>query len=113
MSARSLQAARLRAELRTQLGGHCSRCAATVGLEFHLKSGNGAAHHAMSSRDRTYFYCHAFQLGNLELVCATCHLAITLAQSRARRVERLFQSIAGVSAVAAATGCSTPQIRTL
>jgi hypothetical protein len=110
LSRRAVQAARLRAELRSQLGGHCARCPSTCNLQFHLKVGDGSAHHAMSSRDRTYFYVNAYQAGNLELVCPDCHLALTLAQGRARRVARLLQSIAGVSKVAAATGCSTPQI---
>lgn len=97
LSKRSIQAARLRTELRFRLGGKCFRCGATIGLQFHVGGDGDSKHHAMSSRDRVYFYLNEFARNNLLLVCRNCHHALTVGQSRARRARRLCQSIAGVS----------------
>jgi hypothetical protein len=93
------------------LGGICCKCGSSVGLQFHLKVGDGRAHHLMSSRDRTYFYLRESVAGNLELHCQRCHGAATTAKVRFVRNQRLFQSIGRVPASAPSAGCSTPQIR--
>jgi len=111
MSLRSLRAAGVRAWLRSQLGGRCRKCGATDHLEFHLKVGDGAKHHLMSAKDRVYFYVQQFVAGNLDLLCGGCHGLLTVAQSRARRLERLYSGSRGVSSVAATTGTSTPHTR--
>jgi len=102
MTIRSQRAAEQRAILRARLGGKCSLCPATDNLQFHLKCGDGAEHHAMNSVSRVYFYVREAALGNIEILCGDCHRTVTAAQNRARRNQRFCQSMAGVSSVAAA-----------
>lgn len=102
MSLRSQQAARRRQVLVAMLGGSCQLCGRTEHLEFHLLSGDGAAHHLMSSRDRVYFYSAEAARGNLRLVCRDCHRRLSAAQNALRRAARFGYSMEGVPSSPAA-----------
>ena len=63
----------LRQALKKELGGKCSRCKSTMGLEFDCILPAGAEHHGLGSAARIRFYRGEHAKGNLQLLCARCH----------------------------------------
>ena len=92
MTLRYQRAARIRAALLQSLGGCCTICGATGGLEMHLLKSDGGKHHAMNGCDRVYFYAKQSALGNVQLLCGHHHRSRTVAENHARRNQRLFTS---------------------
>ena len=77
LSLKSQRASRLRAELILELGGACEACRAIHPLEFHFSGLDSAGHHVMPWPERMRFYWRAHLLGEIALLCRTCHGLVT------------------------------------
>ena len=66
-------AKRARAKLLEALGGCCRHCGSLDSLEFDCIIPKGDRHHRLSSADRVSFYRLEHSLGNLQILCASCH----------------------------------------
>ena len=70
-------ARRARARLIESLGGRCVRCGTVEHLEFDCITPRGHDHHRCDSSSRICFYRFQHRLGNLQILCANCHLLKT------------------------------------
>ena len=74
MSKRSKQWARqARERLTTILGGQCVFCGTQENLTFDCIKPRGHEHHKFATDKRMTFYRREFQMGNLQVLCASCN----------------------------------------
>jgi 5-methylcytosine-specific restriction endonuclease McrA len=59
--------------LRVALGGCCRRCGSINDLEIDCILPTGHYHHTLSTDQRATFYYKQFIVGNLQLLCPSCH----------------------------------------
>jgi hypothetical protein len=85
---RTERARELRDFIILEHAGRCEVCGSQQQLEFHLKVSDGGRHHGMSFTDRTAFYFHQHNVGNVQLLCSKHHRQLTTAESRAQRLRR-------------------------
>lgn len=83
----------LRRFVRSELGNRCHQCGLGKCLQFHLKVSDGGQHHRFGSLRRARFYLGQLVVGNLQLLCADCHSAVTVATERNKRVLRLRDTV--------------------
>jgi 5-methylcytosine-specific restriction endonuclease McrA len=81
LSAKVSLARRRRQALVEACGGRCSVCGSTEHLQFDCVVRQGPAHHLLSWPARVRFYWRQKLLGNLQLLCASCHLRKTVSEN--------------------------------
>lgn len=79
---KTLRARKSRTELLFALGGKCARCPRADCLEFDCVLPQGPQHHHMPAPERMRFYWRQHCRGNLQVLCATCHLRKTQDDNR-------------------------------
>lgn len=98
VSSRAQAVRGLRTALFQLMGGRCSKCGESRALEFHFTGGSGRAHHRLDSARRQTFYFKAWEAGELQLLCASCHRALSAEHAATRReAVRQFRLLVGLT----------------
>lgn len=75
-------ARRKRQELIGLLGGCCVKCGSVEHLEFDCINPQGDEHHKMESSTRMGFYRKQYEAGNLQVLCAPCHVVKSASETQ-------------------------------
>ena len=89
VSLKCFRARQSRAELIQRLGAKCVQCGATHQLELDCWPLPETSHHFMPMPERVRFYWRMHQVGNIRLLCKSCHVRLTGLDQRARFLRRL------------------------
>jgi|SRR5436190_15361593 len=73
MSYAATTARQIRDHLRHTLGRACLWCGSTTDLQFDYELPTPDGHHELAYRSRMVAYVRQSRVGNLQLLCATCH----------------------------------------
>lgn len=106
-SSKSARAAKARAELIQALGGRCSNCASPHNLQFDCKVPRGHDHHRMDWPTRIRFYWQEHLAGNIQILCAECHVQKTRYDNSKARAAKLI--LAGTRASERPSAFSWPE----